>query len=269
MSLSTLVVSSVATPGVSVAVDKIGTDYYPLTEILWGPYGTPVPVDTGTPLPTQFRNASGTAIGVSTAPIVVAPASAGPVWTVAQSGAFVVSVGQIVAVSLAANTSVLVQQGGSPWAVSLAGGNVGVSVVNLGTQVSLAGGTANIGNVGMAPNTTGGLDVHRVITSASTNAAVIKAAAGQVYGYAVYSTQATPRYLKLYNLTSISASAGNYTPKMTIVVPGASAGSGANIEFVNGVAFGTGICMAITASIADNDSTVVALNDVVANILYK
>lgn len=241
MSLTTLVVSSVATPGVSVAMDKIGTDYYPITEMLWGPYGTPTPVDTGTPLPVQFRNTAGTAIGVSTAPVVVVPASSGVAFSVAQSGVWTVTIGQV----------------------------VGVSVTNLGTQVSLSGGTATIGNVGLAPNTTGGLSVYRVITSASTNAAVVKAAAGQVFGYAAFNTQILPRYLKLFNLTSISGVTSIYTPTMTIVIPGASAGSGANVEFTNGIAFGTGICLAVTASIADSDNTAVALNDVVVNVLYK
>jgi hypothetical protein len=267
MSQTTLVVTSVTTPGVSVVVDKIGSDYWPITEIVWGPYGTPVPVDTGTPLPTQFRNASGTAIGVSTAPIVVAPASSGVAFSVAQSGAFVVTVGQMPAVSIASGASVAVSQIGV-WAVSLAQGtNVGVSVVNLGTQVSLASGVANIGQVGLAPQTSGGLSVYSIITSASTNAVLIKSGVGQFFGYAFFNNTATPRYAKIYDV-SITPAATD-TPKFRVIIPGASAGSGANLEIVNGAAFNLGIGLRVTTCVADNDTGATTQNDVVANVFYK
>ena len=62
---------------------------------------------------------------------------------------------------------------------------------------------------------------------------------------------------------------GSDTPVMTILVPGNTAGAGANVEFTNGIAFGTGIALAITTGVADADTGAVAANEIVVNLLYK
>lgn len=124
------------------------------------------------------------------------------------------------------------------------------------------------GAVGLAPATSGGSSVSRVISAASTNATSVKASAGQVYGWAAYNLNAAARYLKLYNKAS-SPTVGTDTPVMTILIPGNTAGAGTNIEMPNGIAFGTGIAMAITTGIADADTGAVAANEIVVNLWYK
>lgn len=120
----------------------------------------------------------------------------------------------------------------------------------------------------VTPATSGGHSISRVISAASTNATSAKASAGQVYGWFISNTNAAPRYLKLYNKAS-APTVGTDTPAMTVLIPGNAAGAGANVEFTNGIAFGTGIAYAITTGVADSDVGSVAANEIVINLLYK
>lgn len=133
---------------------------------------------------------------------------------------------------------------------------------------ALPAGTNAIGQVGLAPQTAGGLSIARVISAASTNATSVKGSVGQVFGWFLSNTNAAPRHLKLYNKAS-APTVGSDTPVMTILIPGNTAGAGANVEFANGIAFGTGIALAITAGVGDADTGAVAANEVVVNLLYK
>jgi hypothetical protein len=118
------------------------------------------------------------------------------------------------------------------------------------------------------PRTTGGLTTASYVSAASTNATSVKASAGQVYGIAVYSTNAAARYLKLYNKAS-APTVGTDTPVLRLTIPGGTAGAGLNFEISNGAAFATGIAFALTTGAADTDTTGVALNEILVNILYK
>lgn len=120
----------------------------------------------------------------------------------------------------------------------------------------------------LAPVTSGGLTISRVISAASTNATSAKASAGQVYGWYVSNVNAAARYLKLYNKAS-APTVGTDTPVMTILIPGNTAGAGATVAFENGIAFGTGIAYALTTGVADSDTGAVAANEIVAHVLYK
>lgn len=130
---------------------------------------------------------------------------------------------------------------------------------------ALPAGTNVIGHVGLEPRTSGGLALDRTLSAASTNAKSIKASAGQVYGWYLSNTNASPRYVKLYNKAS-APTVGTDTPLMTIMVPG---GGGANVEFAMGIALGTGIALAMATGAADSDTGAVAANEVIAHILYK
>jgi len=113
----------------------------------------------------------------------------------------------------------------------------------------------------------GGLAVSRRISTADTNTAVVKASAGQLYGWYLTNVGATPVYLKIYDKATAPTLASD-TPVLTLLIPGDSAGAGANAEFTNGITFENGISIAITGAVADNDETAIAADEVVTNLLY-
>jgi hypothetical protein len=115
------------------------------------------------------------------------------------------------------------------------------------------------------PTTAGGLTIARTISAATTNATSVKASAGQVFGWYISNANAAARFLKLYNKAS-APTVGTDTPVMTIQIP---AGAAANVEFSHGIAFATGIALALTANVADADTSAVAANEIIINLLYK
>lgn len=119
------------------------------------------------------------------------------------------------------------------------------------------------------PATSGGLSISRVLSAASTNATSVKASAGQVYSIYAHNTNASPRFLKLYNKAS-APTVGTDTPVLTLPIPGNASGAGFVLDTGGmGIAFATGIALAITGAVTDADTTAVALNEVVVNLLYK
>ena len=130
---------------------------------------------------------------------------------------------------------------------------------------AIAAGTNTIGKVGLAPQTSGGLEIKRVLSAASTNAGFAKSSAGQLFGWYIFNTATAIRYVKIYNKAS-APTVGSDTPVLTLPIPKES---GTNIEFVNGIAFGTGIAYATTKGVADANSEAVAENDLIINLLYK
>jgi hypothetical protein len=132
-------------------------------------------------------------------------------------------------------------------------------------KAAIPAGTNLIGRMNLEPQTANGLLVGRVISAATTNATSVKGSAGQVYGWYLYNANAAVRYLKIYNKAS-APTVGTDTPIMTIPIP---PGSAANVEYTNGVAFGTGIAIAITTGVADSDTGAVAANEIIVNLLYK
>jgi hypothetical protein len=93
----------------------------------------------------------------------------------------------------------------------------------------------------------------------------IKATAGKLYGWYLYNDGAAEVYVKIYNATVASVVVGTTTPDLTIPVP---AGSAANVEYTNGIAFSTAITAAATTGVATADATAPAANQVVANFFY-
>jgi hypothetical protein len=94
----------------------------------------------------------------------------------------------------------------------------------------------------------------------------IKATAGKLYGWYLYNDGAAEAYVKFYNATAANVTVGTTTPTMTIPIP---AGSASNIEWTNGVTFGTAICVAATTGVADNDTGAPAANQVAGTILFQ
>jgi len=128
--------------------------------------------------------------------------------------------------------------------------------------------------VTQTPATSGGLTIGpgsgaKLISAASTNATLVKNGPGQVYGWHITNTNASARFVKLYNKAS-SPTVGTDVPVMTLLIPGNTSGSGAvAAEFVSGIAFSTGIALALTTGSADADTGAVAASDIIVNLFFK
>lgn len=144
----------------------------------------------------------------------------------------------------------------------------GEAQVDVLTLPSLSAGSALIGQVNLTPQTANGNSVHRVISGASTNAAVVKNGAGQLYGWVISNSNASARFLKIYNKAT-SPTVGTDTPIMTIPIPGNTSWVTGHVEFAMGIPFSTGIGLAITSGVADSDTGAISANEVVVHIVYK
>lgn len=92
-------------------------------------------------------------------------------------------------------------------------------------------------------------------SAATTNPTSVKASAGTLWSIVASNSGASAVYLKLYNKAS-APTVGTDTPALTIQLPASgtvSVGGGAN-----GLRFGTGLALAITAGVADTDTAAVA-----------
>jgi hypothetical protein len=142
-----------------------------------------------------------------------------------------------------------------------------VAVTQSGTWTVQPGNTANTTPwlTTPTPATSGGLTIYRSIDLDETEEEV-KGTAGQLFGWYLYNAAASVRYLKFYNATAANVTVGTTTPVLTIPV---AAGAAANVEFSNGIAFGTAISAAVTTGLADNDTGAPGANEFIINILYK
>lgn len=110
-----------------------------------------------------------------------------------------------------------------------------------------------------------GLSVSHVISAATTNATIVKAAAGILVGWVIGNTNASARYVKIHDLAT-SPTAGTSTVFMTLGIP---ATSQVSVEFANGILMATGISYTTVTGIANDNSTAVGASDLSIDILYK
>lgn len=118
------------------------------------------------------------------------------------------------------------------------------------------------------PDTSGGLTTYSLVSAATTNATSVKASAGQVYEIEVFNTNASARYLKLYNKAT-APTVGTDTPYRTYTIPGNASGAGLVRMSTIGFPMATGIAFALTTGAAASDTGAVAANEIVINIGYK
>lgn len=151
-------------------------------------------------------------------------------------------------------------------------GTAALSATNGGFQNILQGNVAlsatNPIFIAAVPPTTGGASSTSVISANNATGVNLKASAGQLYGFEVYSISATPAYLKLYNSAS-APTCGSGTPVRRILIPASTTGAGAIRTIDVGVAFSSGIGYCLVTGIADNDATAPAANVYLANIDWK
>lgn len=91
-----------------------------------------------------------------------------------------------------------------------------------------------------------------VVTTASTNAAVVKSTAGNLFNVSASNPTATPAYVKLYGKAT-APTVGTDIPLITIPVP---ANSAVSFDLGSlGARFGSGIGRAVTGAIGATDTT--------------
>ena len=115
--------------------------------------------------------------------------------------------------------------------------------------------------------TAGGLSTLRRVATADTNAAIVKAAPGRVYGYVIANASAAAKFVRLYNKATLPAPAADSALIVrSIMIP---AGGVVSYHAPAGLAgFAAGIGIAATGAIADNDATALAAADLLIQIDY-
>jgi hypothetical protein len=149
-------------------------------------------------------------------------------------------------------------------AVELIDNMISGSEAQVDVVAALPAGTNTIGAVAQAPATSGGYSIYRDLDIDETGIN-IKASAGQVFGWFIHNAASSVRYVKFYNKAS-APTVGTDTPVLTIPIPAEAA---ANVEYLGGIAFATGIGIGCTTGLADNDTGAPSANDVQVNVFYK
>jgi hypothetical protein len=113
--------------------------------------------------------------------------------------------------------------------------------------------------------TTGGLTLHSRI-SVPTDEVNVKNAAGQIFYLNVSNTNASARWLKIYD-SNVAPTLGVGTPALRFLIPGGA--SGLDLYVGQGLPLSTGISYTLTTGVADADTGAVAANEVVVNMGYR
>lgn len=114
----------------------------------------------------------------------------------------------------------------------------------------------------LQPATSGGWSISS--QTALTNTVVAaKASAGQVGGHMFYNPNSSVSYIQVFNVASGSVTLGTTAPTMVVPIP---PGAAANVEWANGIAYGTAISFAATTTATGNTAPATALTGF---LLYK
>lgn len=130
---------------------------------------------------------------------------------------------------------------------------------------ALVAGSAAIGDVGTQyrANATGAASGTHIVSTATTNATVVKNAAGRCVGWSFGNTNAAWRYVKLHNQTTTPTAGSGVVRTIAIPPNGVS-----NIHIDGGIAFTTGIGLTIVTGSTDADATAVGVGDVVGDLYF-
>lgn len=108
----------------------------------------------------------------------------------------------------------------------------------------------------------GGTTPFMLVSIATTNATIVKAAGGKLHTITAINTGNSIAYLKIYNKAT-APTVGTDVPVLIYAIPYNSAGAGISITLPFGVNFATGISYAITGAPATADTTAIAANQVI------
>lgn len=161
---------------------------------------------------------------------------------------------------------------GSTTAVTQATGTNLHTVVDSGTITAVTAitnalptGTNTLGGVNLVPATTGGLLTMNATssdgaTALTSTAQVIKATAGQLFGYYIYNPNATAQFVQFYNTAAASVTVGTTNPLFMLTIPPTSA---ANLMGETGITFSNaGWSWAATTTAGGNGAPSTALDAV-------
>jgi hypothetical protein len=104
----------------------------------------------------------------------------------------------------------------------------------------------------------------KLVSAASTNATSVLAAPCEVLKLTASNTNASARYLKVYDKAS-APTVGTDTPVATYTIPGNATGAGTNIPLTLPDSFQLGFAFAITTGAADSDTGAVSANENIIN----
>jgi hypothetical protein len=104
--------------------------------------------------------------------------------------------------------------------------NSGVDIGDVDVT-SISAGTNLIGDVGIQPRTSGGLLIANAssqdtFTALTSTAQVIKASAGQLYGWSITNPNTSAVYVHFYNVAAASVTVGTTTPAFPLMIPALS-----------------------------------------------
>lgn len=141
--------------------------------------------------------------------------------------------------------------------------NSGVDIGDVDVT-SISAGTNLIGDVGIQPRTTNGLDTMNASSSDGSTALTstvqaIKASAGKLYGYYIYNPNSSAQFVQFYNTASGSVTVGTTSPLFMLTIPATSA---ANLLNDIGITFGTAMSWAATSTAGGNGAPSTALDAV-------
>ena len=128
---------------------------------------------------------------------------------------------------------------------TVAGQGIGVNVISMPTT--------NVISTPLTPT------ANILNSAATTNATLLKSSAGTLYSITASNISASPRFLKIYNLTT-APTVGTSIPVLTFVLP---ANSTQILDFGSvGMRLTVGISLAITGAAADTDTTAILASEV-------
>lgn len=116
------------------------------------------------------------------------------------------------------------------------------------------------------PAATGGVSVHRVMSTADTNARTVKATGGRLFTYTLCNAASAARYVRFFNLATIPVAGTSPVYLGAVVISASTCQSYSNGI---GLAFPAGIGFDITGANGDADTTAVAAGDVSGFIGYQ
>jgi len=120
-------------------------------------------------------------------------------------------------------------------------------------------------NIATSASSTSATTNFKRISTADTNAAVIKSSTGRIYSIFASNTSLSWRYLKIYSKATAPTVGTDVPVAVYGIPPGASiAPNYADI----GLYIATGMAVSITSGIADSDATAIAANEVAVTITY-
>lgn len=135
------------------------------------------------------------------------------------------------------------------------------------------GGALTVDNAGtfatqatLTPATSGGLDTFKS-TDIDETEEDVKTSAGLLYWIYCVNTNASARYLKVYNATAANVTVGSTATKLDLLIPPSN--SGFFIQFPHGITFSTAISVAATTGVGDSDSGAPGANEVQVTVGYK